>query len=74
MLGEHGITTTKTEILNGNPSQKIIDYARAHNIDLIILGTQNKSKMDRFLTGSVSKRVLENVTSDIWLVRCKNHL
>ncbi len=74
LLGEHGITTTKTEILNGNPSQKIIDYARAHNIDLIILGTQNKSKMDRFLTGSVSKRVLENVTSDIWLVRCKNHL
>lgn len=74
LLCEHGISVSKTKILNGNPSQKIIDYARTNNIDLIILGSQNKSRMDRFLTGSVSKRVLENVTSDIWLVRCKNHL
>lgn len=74
LLCEHGISVSKTEILNGNPSQKIIDYARTNNIDLIILGSQNKSRMDRFLTGSVSKRVLENVTSDIWLVRCKSHL
>lgn len=69
---EHNIAVEETKILTGIPAQEIINYANIHNIDLIILGSRNKSKMDRFLTGSVSKRVIENVTSDIWLVRCKN--
>ena len=72
ILLKHNIKTTSTNILNGIPAQKIIDYARVNDIDLIILGSRNKSKLDRFLTGSVSKRVLENVVSDIWLIRCKN--
>lgn len=70
ILCEHDIKVTDTAILTGIPAQKIIDYARTNDIDLIILGSRNKSKMDRFLTGSVSKRVLENVASDIWLARC----
>lgn len=69
---EHNIPVKKTEILSGIPAQEIINYANKHEIDLIVLGSRNKSKMDRFLTGSVSKRVIENVASDIWLVRCKN--
>ena len=71
LLEEHNIKTTETTILSGIPAQKIIDYSRLNNIDLIILGSKNKTKLDRFLTGSVSKRVLENVVSDILLVRCK---
>lgn len=72
LLEEHDIKVDETTILTGIPAQKIIDYARTNEIDLIVLGSKNKSKLDRFLTGSVSKRVLENVVSDIWLVRCKN--
>lgn len=70
MLAKHNIVTNETAILSGIPAQKIIDYARINDIDLIVLGSRNKSKLDRFLTGSVSKRVLENVVSDIWLIRC----
>ena len=62
----------ETAILSGIPAQKIIDYARTREIDLIVMGSKSKTKLDRFLTGSVSKRVLENVVSDIWLARCKN--
>ncbi len=72
LLDQHRINVKETTILTGIPAQKIIDYARINEIDLIVLGSKNKSKLDRFLTGSVSKRVLENVVSDIWLVRCKN--
>ena len=72
LLQEHNIKVYETIILTGIPAQKIIDYTRTNEIDLIVLGSKNKSKLDRFLTGSVSKRVLENVTSDIWLVRCKD--
>jgi len=71
IFAEHGIDVDKTSIMTGNPSQEIINYAKENSIDLIVLGSQNKSRLDRFLTGSVSKRVLENVVSDIWLARCK---
>ena len=70
LLQEQNIKINETVILTGIPAQKIIDYARTNEIDLIVLGSKNKSKLDRFLTGSVSKRVLENVVSDIWLARC----
>lgn len=66
-----GVSVAKTSIITGNPSEKIIEYSRRNDIDLIILGSRNKSRIDRFLTGSISKRVLENVVSDIWLARCK---
>lgn len=72
MLAKHNIRVNETAMLTGIPAQKIIDYARINDIDLIVLGSRNKSKLDRFLTGSVSKRVLENVVSDIWLIRCKD--
>ncbi len=71
ILDKEGIKADETAILTGNPSQKIIEYAKEKDIDLIILGSRNKSKLDRFLTGSESKRVLENTLSDVWLARCK---
>lgn len=70
ILKNYNIEVNETSILTGNPSQKIIEYAKQNNIDLILLGSRNKTKIDRFLTGSESKRVLENTSSDVWLVRC----
>lgn len=70
ILSEYNFNACETTILTGIPAQKIIDYANQNEIDLIILGSRNKSRLDKFLTGSVSKRVLENVNSDIWLARC----
>lgn len=72
IIEKTGVYVKKTEILTGIPAQEIINYAKKNDIDIIILGSRNKTKLDRFLTGSVSKRVLENTTSDVWLVRCKS--
>lgn len=72
IIESRGIEVNQTTILTGIPAQEIINYAKNNEIDLIILGSRNKSKMDRFLMGSVSKRILENVVSDIWLVRCES--
>lgn len=72
IIESRGIEVNQSTILTGIPAQEIINYAKNNEIDLIILGSRNKSKMDRFLMGSVSKRILENVISDIWLVRCES--
>jgi len=71
ILESSGAHVTETVILSGNPAQEIIKYAKDNEIDLTVLGSRNKSKIDRFLTGSESKRILENTMSDVWLVRCK---
>lgn len=72
IIESRGIEVNQSTILTGIPAQEIINYAKNNEIDLIILGSRNKSKMDRFLMGSVSKRILENVVSDIWLVKCES--
>lgn len=70
ILDKHNIKVKSSVILSGNASQEIIKFAREHEIDLIILGSRNKSRTDRLLTGSESRRILENTSSDIWLIRC----
>jgi len=70
IIDDYGIKADKNAILSGNPAQKIIQYAQENSIDLTILGSRNKTKLDRFLTGSESKRILENTMSDILLIRC----
>lgn len=68
-IEESGYTVHKSMILEGNPSQKIIDYAKDEKIDLIILGSKDQTKMQKFLLGSVSKRVLENTHSDVLIFK-----
>lgn len=55
-------------ILTGNPAQKIIEFAEIEKIDLIIMGARTRTDLSKLLLGSVSKRVLENVESDILII------
>ena len=70
IISKHNVEVKESCILSGNPSQEIIKLAKTKEIDLIVLGSRNKSLADRLLTGSESKRILENTSSDVWLVRC----
>lgn len=64
-----GFPPEENIILSGNPAQKIIDFAKTRQIDLIVLGSKGKTKMQDFLLGSVSKRVLENTKSDVLIYK-----
>lgn len=55
-------------ILTGNPTYEIINFCKTENIDLIVLGAHSKNKLSKLLIGSVSKRVIENVTCDVLIV------
>lgn len=55
-------------ILTGNPAQKIIEFVEKEKIDLIVMGARTKTDLSKLLLGSVSKRVLENVTSDVLVI------
>ena len=66
-LRQYNFNADKFAILQGNPAEKISEFAQKENIDLIITGTQPRKK--KFLESSVSKRVLEIAPSDVVIFR-----
>lgn len=45
-------------IVHGNPYEAILSYASENAIDLLVMGSQGLSGLDRFLLGSVTERVV----------------
>lgn len=64
-LEEYSLPVQKDAIMMGIPAEKIIDFAREEQIDLIVMGTRKKSK----IRSSVSKRVLEITSADVFIVK-----
>ena len=50
-------------------SQEILDAAKAFNADLIVMGHQGKSGLERFLLGSVANRVVHHANCSVWITR-----
>ena len=48
----------KTLIVEGKPSNEIINITNEENIDLIIMGASGRHGLDRFVLGSVTERVV----------------
>lgn len=68
ILDESGVQIHNEVILTGNPAQKIIEFVEKEKLDLIVMGARTKTDLSKLLLGSVSKRVLENVMSDVLII------
>jgi nucleotide-binding universal stress UspA family protein len=56
-------------LLEGDPAQEIINYAREANIDLIVLGTHGRTGKDRLLMGSVAEKVMRDGPCSVLVVK-----
>jgi nucleotide-binding universal stress UspA family protein len=56
------------EIVAGHPAEAIIDYARSHNVDLIVMGHRGMSNLQRFFVGSVADRVVDHAPCMVLIV------
>ena len=56
-------------LLEGHPSNEIIDFAEKNNVDLIVVGTLGKTGLDRFLMGSVAEKVVRGSKVPVLVVR-----
>ncbi len=54
---EHGATRIRTTIAQGDPAHAIVEYGKAHNVDLIVLGRRGLGGLAGLLMGSVSHKV-----------------
>lgn len=56
------------EIVSGHPAEAIVEYARAHHVDLIVMGHRGMSTIQRFFVGSVADRVVDHAPCMVLVV------
>ena len=61
--------TPRFEVVVGHPAEQIIHKAEEEKVDLIVMGHRGKTFVQRWLLGSVSKRVLSYAHCAVTIVR-----
>lgn len=54
---------------NGNPAQKIVEFADKNGIDLIVMGNRGLGAFSRTLLGSVSNKVINTAKCNVYVVK-----
>jgi len=57
----------------GPPFQRIIEYAREHQTDLVVMGTHGRGMLKHTLLGSVAERVVRKAPCPVLTVRADDH-
>ena len=60
-----GLAVTRV-LLDGDPARQIVDYAQRGHFDLIVMPTHGYGPFRRFLLGSVTAKVLHDVSCPVW--------
>ena len=61
--------TTQIVVEAGNAAETIVDFARAHGVDRIVMATHGRSGLTRWVFGSVAEKVLHAADRTVVLVR-----
>lgn len=64
-----GASSVATQLLEGEPALRIVDYARANAFDLIVMGTHGRTGFKHLLLGSVAERVLRTAPCAVLVVK-----
>ena len=56
-----------------NTAAEIVEYAKEHNIDLIVMGTHGRNAVERLLVGSVAETVVRKAPCPVFTVRHPEH-
>jgi nucleotide-binding universal stress UspA family protein len=63
------LPSVKTVVMAGRPYRQIIRCAREHHVDLIVMGTQGLSGLDRLIMGSTAERVVRMAPCPVVSIR-----
>ena len=56
------------DVIIGEPGDELVEYAMDNGYDLIVLGKRKLSGLERFILGSVTKKVLEKSPIDLLII------
>jgi nucleotide-binding universal stress UspA family protein len=57
----------------GSPKVEIINYARTHNIDLIVLSTHGRTGLTHVIMGSVAESIVRTAPCPVLTMRPDGH-
>lgn len=57
LLEEEGVTNIDLMLEDGEAAGRIVETAKKHNVDFVIMGRRGLGMVDELLTGSVSRKV-----------------
>jgi len=60
-------------ITSVSPAETIVNYAKEHQIDLVVMGTHGRTAMAHLLMGSVAERVVRTAPCPVLTVRHPEH-
>ncbi|MDA0807381.1 MAG: universal stress protein [Planctomycetota bacterium] len=52
--------TVRREVVHGDASRVIVDFADEHDVNLIVMGTHSRSGFESFILGSVTESVVRH--------------
>ncbi len=56
-------------IITGDPGPTIVEYARQHSVDLIVIGSRGRNALQEFVLGSVSHKVVKRADCPVMIVK-----
>ena len=68
-MGKEADVPVNAVLLQGHPAQEILNFAEKNDIDMIVMGTQGKAGVDRFLLGGVTEKVVRHAKAEVLVVR-----
>ncbi|QDT56665.1 Universal stress protein [Caulifigura coniformis] len=63
----------RREAVVGATAETILDYARSHQVDLIVVGTHGRGGVTRMLLGSVAEKIVQRAPCSVLVVRQREH-
>ncbi len=69
IINRYSLKNVETVIEVGHPADRIVNFAKKNNIDLIVIGAHGKSGLERFMFGSTTEKVMR--TCDVPVLEVK---
>jgi nucleotide-binding universal stress UspA family protein len=69
MLSSKGLKQVKGEVRRGDAATVVLDYAREHAINLIVAGSRGLSRIQGWLLGSVSRKLVHYAECSVLIVK-----
>jgi len=66
---ENGISMESEVLVDSSAEKAIIDYAKKHKMDLIVIGTKGMTGIEKFLMGSVANHVVTYAHCPVLAIR-----
>lgn len=64
-----GVRKVSPDVLTGEPAERLLEYAREHAVDLVVLGRRGLGRIRGLLMGSVSSKVSSLAECPVLIVK-----